>query len=312
MGIYDREYIRGESSGTGLFGGVSPVTKSIIAINVVTFLLQNLLFQDGNRTTLEWLAASPEQTFHHLRLFQLLTAAFVDLNPLSLFFNMYFFWFMGREMESRYGSREFLLFYLTSAVLSTLAGLVVAASAGIVNAHVFGPWGPILAVMTLYTLFYPRQEILFFFIIPMPMWALLSIYILIPLLGRFGGRSPGIDLAMVLAGAGYAYAYKNLDLRWSHLTTGRRFRPRLRIFSSSGYDQGRPRGWTPSRTSSSVGAGGRSPAVSVLPEEQLDARVDEILAKIAREGNRESLTDEEQRILQEASRRARIRRSDRI
>lgn len=312
MGIYDREYLRGESSGNGLFGGVSPVTKSIIAINVIGFLVLQLLFHDNGRTTLEWLAASPGQTFHHYRLFQLLTASFVSFSPLALFFDMYFFWFMGREMESRYGSREFLLFYLTAAVLTTLAGLIVAASAGL-DAPIFGPWGTILAVMTLFTLFYPKQEILFFFIIPMPMWVLLSIYILIPLLGKFGGRSPGIDLGMVLAGAGYAYAYKQFDLRWSRLISARTFRPRLRIFSgSSGYDQARPRGWSPSRPSASVGGGSRSPAVSVLPEEQLDARVDEILAKIARDGNRDSLTEDEQRILQEASRRARIRRSDRI
>src|SRR5262245_46780438 len=71
MGIYDREYIRGEASGTGLFGGVMPVTKSIIAISVITFLLQNLLHLDSNGVTLEWLAASPEQTFGHFRLFQL-------------------------------------------------------------------------------------------------------------------------------------------------------------------------------------------------------------------------------------------------
>jgi hypothetical protein len=49
----------------------------------------------------------------------------------------------------------------------------------------------------------------------------------------------------------------------------------------------------------------------VLPEEQLDARLDEVLAKIAREV-RAGLTEEEFRVLQEASRRARIRRSDRI
>jgi len=311
MGIYDREYIRGESSGTGLFGGVTPVTKSIIAISVVTFLLQNLLHLDSNRTTELWLAASPQETFRHFRLFQLLTAPFVNSNPWSLLFDMYFLWFIGREMESIHGSRDFLAFCLTSAVLTTLAGLVVATSAGI-DTYVFGPWGTIVAVMTLFTMYYPKREILFFFFIPMPMWVLLSIYIVLPLLGHFSGRSPGIDLGMVLAGAGFAYAYKQFDLRWSQLTSGRRFRPRLRIFSSSGYDQGRPRGWSASRSSTSVGGGGRSPAVSVLPEEQLDARVDEILAKIAREGNRDSLTDEEQRILQEASRRARMRRSDRI
>jgi hypothetical protein len=224
---------------------------------------------------------------------------------------MWFFWFLGREMESIYGSVDFLVFYLASAVLTTLAGVAVAASAGF-NVPIFGSWGPIVAVMTLFTLYYPKREILFAFFIPMPIWVLLSIYIAIPLLARFNGSgTPGMGLGIVLTGAGFAYMYKQLDLRWSRLTSGRMFRPRLRIFSSVGYDQARPRGLGPSRTTTSVG-GGRSPSVSVLPEEQLDARLDEILAKIAREGNRDSLTEEEQRILQEASRRARIRRSDRI
>ena len=54
------------------------------------------------------------------------------------------------------------------------------------------------------------------------------------------------------------------------------------------------------------------PAASgAVPEEQLDAKLDEVLAKIAREG-RNGLTDDENRVLQEASRRARNRRSDRL
>ena len=40
MGIYDREYYRGETGGSAWFSGVSPVCKSIIAINVAVFLLQ--------------------------------------------------------------------------------------------------------------------------------------------------------------------------------------------------------------------------------------------------------------------------------
>ena len=307
MGIYDREYIRGESPGTGLFGGVSPVTKSIIAISVGTFLLQNLLFHDNNATTLEWLAASPDRTFRGFRLFQLVTASFVNFSPWSLLFDMYFLWIIGREMESIYGSRDFLVFYVASAVVTTLAGLAVAASAGLMEVPVFGPWGAVVAVMTLYTLFYPKQEILFFFFIPMPMWLLLAIYILIPVLGHFSHRSPGIDAGIALAGAGYAYAFKQFDLRWSRLASGRRFRPRLRIVSSSGYEKARPRGWSPSRTTTSVGGGGRAPAVSVLPEEQLDARVDARYSpRSPAMGIESSLTGrrEEQRILQEASRRA--------
>ena len=40
MGIYDREYYRGETGGPGWFNGVSPVCKSIVAINVAVFLLR--------------------------------------------------------------------------------------------------------------------------------------------------------------------------------------------------------------------------------------------------------------------------------
>jgi membrane associated rhomboid family serine protease len=311
MGIYDREYIRGESSGTSLFGGVTPVTKSIIVTAVVVFFVENLLSWRPQGITAAWLAASPEQTFHHFRLFQLVTAPFLSHTIWGLFFDMYFLWFMGRELETLYGSRDFLVFYLAAAVLTTLSGLAVAASAGHSDAMIIGPWGTIIAVMTLFTLYYPKREILVFMIIPTPIWVLLSIYILVPLLWHFSQVSPSVDLGVVLSGAGFAYAYKQLDLRWSRLISGRRFRPRLRIFSSSDYDQSRPRGRNPSRTSASVG-GGRAPGVSVLPEEQLDARLDEILAKIARDGNRDSLTEEEQRVLEEASRRARIRRSDRV
>lgn len=316
MGIYDREYIRGESSGASLFS-TSPVTKSIIAANVIIFLLYNLMHWGGDHGVAhQWLMASPEYTFQHYRLHELLTAAFFSFDPLSLFFNMWFLWFIGRDMESIYGSVDFLIFYLASAVLTTLAAVTISHAARGVGGEppvIFGPWGPILAVMTLFTMYYPRREILLMFIIPMPMWVLLALYILLPLLGRFGSGTPGAGLGLVLTGAGFGYAYKQLDLRWSRLASGRMFRPRLRIFSSVGHDQGtsRPRGPGPSRSSTSVG-GARPPSISVLPEDQLDAKVDEILAKIARDGNREGLSDEEQRILQEASRRARIRRSDRI
>jgi len=37
MGIYDREYYRGETGGSSWFSGVSPVCKSIIGINVAAF-----------------------------------------------------------------------------------------------------------------------------------------------------------------------------------------------------------------------------------------------------------------------------------
>jgi membrane associated rhomboid family serine protease len=311
MGIYDREYYRGESGGSGWFNGIAPVCKAIIVVNAVVFLLQNALPLDQPPRSLAsvYLAASPEYTLHHLYLWQLLTATFLHANLLHLVGNMWFLWIVGREMEALYGSRDFLAFYLSAAIVSTLGWVVFDAASG--QSHfMVGASGAVMGVVMLFTLFYPKREILFFFI-PMPMWALLVIYLVFPMLPHVNGGSMQVAVESHLTGAAYAYLYKQLDLRWSRLTSGRAFRPRLRRFSPVAHEPGRGRPAGPSRASTSVGGGGKPASVSVLPEEQLDARLDEVLAKIAREG-RAGLTEEELRVLQEASRRARIRRSDRL
>jgi membrane associated rhomboid family serine protease len=312
MGIYDREYYRGETGGTGLFSGVSPVTKSIIVINAAVFLLDRLINPDASQQSFidTYFAATPNGILHHFRIWQLLTATFLHVGIWHLLGNMWFFWIVGREMESLYGSRDFLIFYLGAAIFSTLAWVLITAASGRnPNIPMMGASGAVMAVVTLYTLFYPRREILLFFI-PMPMWLLLAIYLFIPLLPVIAGGATDVAVESHLAGAGFGFLFKQFDLRFSRLFSGRVFKPRLRIFSPAPREQTRTRSPNSSRTPASVGSGGKSAQVSVLPEEQLDARLDEVLAKIAREG-RAGLTEEEFRVLQEASRRARIRRSDR-
>ncbi len=303
MGIYDREYYRGEGSGPAWFGGVASVCKTIIAINVVVFLAERAFHVD-KRWILDWLAASPEGIFHQGRVWQLLTATFLHADLWHILGNMWFLWLVGREMEALYGSRDFTAFYVAAAVVSTLGWAVIQALSPQAGVMV-GASGAVMAVVTLYTLYYPRREILFFFI-PMPMWVLLGIYMLLPFLNDRQGL---VAYESHLAGAAFAFVFKQFDLRWSRLTSGRFRRPRLKIFSPVAFEQ--PRTRTPGQSRGLGGAvGAKVPSVSVLPEEQLDARLDEVLAKIAREG-RTGLTDDDQRVLQEASRRARNRRSDR-
>ena len=312
MGIYDREYYRGETGGSGWFSGVSPVCKSIIGINVAVFLFVRLMNRGNSDPFIRaYLAASPDGTFHHLRVWELLTATFLHADIWHLVGNMWFFWIVGREMEALYGSRDFVAFYVCAAIFSTLTWcLIDAASNPDPTEPMVGASGAVMATMMLFTLFYPKREILFFFI-PMPIWLLVALYLFYPLLPILAGRTSRVAVEAHLAGAGFAFLFKQFDLRWSRLFSGRVFKPRLRIFSPVPREQTRTRSPSPSRTSATVGSAGKSAPVSVIPEEQLDAKLDEVLAKIAREG-RSGLTEEELRVLQEASRRARIRRSDRI
>jgi membrane associated rhomboid family serine protease len=305
MGIYDREYYRGESTGPGWFNGISPVCKTIIVLNVAIWVLQKALKLELHDTIIrDYLAASPEFTLRHLRLWELLTATFLHADLWHLVGNMWVFWIVGREMESLYGSRDFLAFYLTSAVISSLGWVLIDAASARGEFHLMiGASGAVMATGMLYTLFYPKKELLFI-ILPMPMWGIMAIYLFYPLVERSTAGTSNVAIESHLTGAAFAFVYKQFDLRWSKLLSGRVFRPKLRIFSPVSYDQARPRTPNPARTTSSVGGIGKPPSVSVLPEEQLDARLDE------GEG-RAGLTEEEQRVLQEASRRARIRRSDR-
>jgi membrane associated rhomboid family serine protease len=311
MGIYDREYYRGETAGSAWFSGLAPVCKWLIGINVAVFLIGYFRIDQGFFEA--YMTASPETTLHQFKVWQLLTATFMHAGPWHILGNMLFLWIVGREMESLYGSRDFLAFYLTSAIVSTLVWAGITDLSGNPLTPMVGASGAVLAVVTLYTLYYPKREIGFFFI-PMPMWVVLSIYLFLPFFTQGGGEGPRTAVESHLAGAGFAVLFKHFDLRWSRLTAGRRFRPRLKIFSPSPYEPtaGRPaRSSGSSWTSTSAASTNKPASSSVIPEEQLDAQLDEVLAKIAREG-RSGLTEDEQRVLQEASRRARIKRSDRL
>ncbi len=310
MGIYDREYYRDDTGGPGWFSGVAPATRTILAINIGVWLVQYL----GPNLRLEQLfALRSDSIFNRFEIWRLLTAAFLHSreNVFHILWNMLFLYWFGREMESMQGSREFTCFYIAAAVVSSLGWAIVdRVVPGGRAATMLGASGAITAVAMVFTLYFPNREVLLLFI-PVRMWILLTIYLsrdaLVLLQGLNGEGIAGESaVACHLAGAAFGYLYKAGGLRLSQFLRWR-FRPRLRVI-------------VPERREPSASrAGGRTESVRPLrpmganqvSQEQLDARLDEVLAKIAREG-RTALTDEEKSILDEASRRARLRRSDKL
>lgn len=311
MGIYDREYYRGATPGGGFFS-TSPACKTIILINVAVYLLADFQVIPGD-FLIDWLEATSQGIFRHGYVWQLLTATFLHANLLHLVGNMYFLWVVGREMEAMYGMRDFFALYLSAAVFSTLgwAGVDFFATS---HHPMVGASGAILAIVVLYALYYPRREMLFMFVIPIEVWLLVTLFVGFDLYMMLTATETRTAVAAHVFGAGYGYLFKQFDLRFSRFRWSNMRRPKLRIVSADPpREKLTPRTtvssgptWQPNSASVSKPA-----ATAVVPEEQLDARLDEVLAKIAREG-RAGLTEDENRILQEASRRARNRRSDRL
>jgi membrane associated rhomboid family serine protease len=317
MGFYDREYYREETRGSGWLTGVTPACNTIILINVVVFVLQQV-FDPHSQSELvrDYLLASSDGVFHHGRVWQLLTATFLHAGVGHILWNMWFFWMVGREMESFYGTRDFVAMYLGAAIVSTLGYVLVdefspAHPLGL-STPMLGASGAVMAVVVLYALYYPHRQILLFFIVPVEMWLHVVIYLSFQLWQFLQPGAPVKEaVASHLTGALYGYLFKQFDLRWSRLSWKRMRRPRLRIVTPDPREKPLPRSSGSSWSSNPPTAPKPSSAAVVVPEEQLDARLDEVLAKIAREG-REGLTEEEKGVLQEASRRARNRRSDRL
>src|SRR4051794_8173068 len=142
MGIYDREYYRGETRGSGWLTGAAPACKAIILINIASYFLIPFF---SDHVQVGWLAATSTGIFHQGRVWELLTATFLHAGPFHLFWNMLFLWMVGREMESFYGTRDFVALYLTAAVASTLGWAAVDAYLHH-NAHMLGASGAIMAV----------------------------------------------------------------------------------------------------------------------------------------------------------------------
>jgi membrane associated rhomboid family serine protease len=311
MGIYDREYYRDKTRGSGWLSGATPACKAIIIINVAAFIAQKLF----HPWFMQWFQGDSDAIFHHFQIWRLWTATFLHdpSTPWHLVINMLFLWMVGREMESFHGTRDFTVMYLTAAAFSTLCWAVATTFDSVGPTLMIGASGAVMAVVVLYTLYYPHREILFMFIFPIEMWLLLVIYLGCDLLQfLLPSRGDLTSYSAHLGGAAFGYLFKVADLRLSRLETYFHRRPRLRIVSSESRETSpTPRPSMGPTWSPSTAASTRPAPTAVIPEEQFDEKLDEILVKIAREG-RGSLSEDENRVLEEASRRARNRRSERI
>lgn len=303
MGIYDREYYRRE--GPGYLDALIPsgqVCKWLIALNVIFFILQLLTqpriefapdhAQITSRAPTLDVTATLEldtQKVSQGQVWRLLTYAFLHSTGtwMHIFFNMLFLWWFGSEVEILYGSKEFLTFYLVSAVVGGLAFQAQALMQGTPHLCI-GASGAVTAVLVLYACHFPHATILLFFVLPVPIWLFVVFQVGQDAFHLLGGMPTTIAVAVHVGGAAFAGLYYVNHWRILSLWQGvqmwrrRRSQPKLRMY--------RPDDDLPV----AVASGGSD------VDEHLDAKLDAVLEKLSRHG-RDSLTPTERDILFRAS-----------
>lgn len=274
-------------------GGVAPACKWLIVTNVVVFVLQLFTLELPGGGVTGWLMLSPDRVTGNWEVWRILTYAFCHNpdDPLHLAFNMLGLWIFGNQVESLYGQREFLRFYLTAALISGVGFLAFQMSVNRPGVAV-GASGAVMAVMMLCAMYYPSMKILIMFVIPIELRWLIVIYVvydMLPLLRELGGAHPLDQIAHSahLGGLLYGFLYKRFDLRYSRLLAGWNWPGLKRLV-------------LPARQPKNVRL--YEPPEERVPTPDLSRRVDEILAKISAQGE-SSLTPSEREILKEASRR---------
>ena len=324
MGFENRDYARDSMppGGGGGFHAPAPshsdsVIKYLLIANFVVFVLQNLTMDPArslggglNGGVTDWLFLHVEH-LRALQIWRLLTYGFCHSAEIHhIFFNMLLLWMFGKMVEGVIGGREFLYFYLVGIIVSGLCHVAIQVPTvmrdpDVIVRGVVGASGGVMAVAMMAAMLYPRQKILFMMIIPLELRWLVLFYVVSDVCGLIGGQSNNIANAAHLGGLAFGFLYH--VNRW-HISSwfGSSDRPRNRDSnrSSSLFDFSKVFKRKPDLKIYDEPAASSASAPSSPSKLQFDAKVDQILAKIHDQGE-ESLTDEERKILNEASRRYR-------
>lgn len=281
MGIHDRDYYRQPPSQSS-FSGPRTIVGMLILINVVVFFADGLFFGDLHELS-SLLAVKVGSLWPPWMWWQFVTYGFVHA-PFPhwehIVGNMLVLFFLGRDIETLYGRKEFLRLYLVMLVVAAVVWAVTEQFQSVPASGAVGASGAITGIVVLYALNFPRRTLLLFFVIPMPAWVAGLLVIGLDVYGALGEGGAQIAYTAHLGGAAFAFLYFRSGWKLSAWTPGwlsggrRKRRPSLRV---------------------------HDPDRRARNDQEMSEEVDRILEKISREGE-DSLTRRERRTLENASR----------
>jgi len=166
-----------------------PATRALILINVAVFLLQQVPgFGD-------WLVSEfalwplHNERFHP---WQLITYAFLHGNFVHIFFNMFALFMFGRALESYWGARRMVTYFLVCVLAAGLTQLAVQGAGG-AGEETIGASGGVFGVLLAFAWYFPRQRLFIIPIpIPIPAWLFVTGYALVELFYGVTGREQGV------------------------------------------------------------------------------------------------------------------------
>ena len=142
-----------------LRSGVAPVTRFLVALNVLIYLVElgggagvnatsGWIFEHGALATNRVYSDGAPAGIANGEWWRLITAAFLHLGPIHLGMNMLGLWWLGRPLEEAIGSRRFALLYAVSGLAGSAGALIANPNSVTVGASgaIFGILGAMLVL----------------------------------------------------------------------------------------------------------------------------------------------------------------------
>ena len=206
-----------------------PIVKNLIFINGLFFLATEFLFRDIGDHGLQGILGLWPINHENFQPYQVFTHMFTHAGIAHIFFNMFGLWMFGRVLESVWGSKRFLLFYLVCGIGAAVAHMTVAyfqyekvlgwieimkATGQTENLEILesgayyavGASGAVMGVMVAFAYLFPNTELMLLFP-PIPIKAkwLILIMVAFDLFGGLGRTSDGVAHWAHLGGAAVGF-----------------------------------------------------------------------------------------------------------
>jgi len=128
------------------------VTTTIIVVNAIVFVLE---LMGGDEFVKQW-SMIPADIVAGQHWITLLTALFMHAGWMHIIGNMVFLWAFGPQIEDTMGPTRYLVFYLLSGLVASVAQIAAMPTSTVPN---LGASGAIAGVMGAFLITYPGDEI---------------------------------------------------------------------------------------------------------------------------------------------------------
>jgi membrane associated rhomboid family serine protease len=163
------------------------VTRALILLNVALYVLERLAPDLMLGLFALWPLGSPM-----FRPWQLLTYAFLHdpQNILHIFLNMFALYMFGRALETYWGGRRFLIYFLVCALA---AGITQLATTQPDSPYTVGASGGVFGVLLAFAWYFPKVRLIVIPVpIPLPAWLVVTVYALLELIFGITGTEQSV------------------------------------------------------------------------------------------------------------------------